>query len=46
MNSGLLGEIDRAPTPEGLDLLVIDTPTAIEFFADQIGGFSPRRIWC
>lgn len=30
----VLGTIDRAPTPEGLDLLVIDTPTAIEFFAD------------
>ncbi|RJF84825.1 ParA family protein [Azospirillum cavernae] len=28
----LLSAIDRAPTPDGLDLLVIDTPTAIEVF--------------
>lgn len=28
----VLSAIDRAPTPDGLDLLVIDTPTAVEFF--------------
>ncbi|MGF7175877.1 ParA family protein [Azospirillum doebereinerae] len=32
-----LGDIDRKPTPEGLDLLVIDTPTAIEFFPEATG---------
>lgn len=30
----LLGDIDRAPASADLDLLVIDTPTALEFFPE------------
>lgn len=33
----VLGEVTERPTPQGLDLLVIDTPTAIEFFPEATG---------
>lgn len=28
----VLGKLTERPTPQGLDLLVVDTPTAVEFF--------------
>lgn len=31
----VLSEVTERPTPQGLDLLVVDTPTAVEFFPES-----------